>query len=319
VASVSAGSASGVRRWTPRRWAGLAGRSMAGIVLAGWVIAACTRSAVPYPGMVLPSTLTAAALVTKVPRLPFTGGIAASIPHAIFGLPEGSTLTVRPVAGVEGSASGTIAYNRRGLLLTGQQTALGSSLWVEVVRPEGGTGWVNALDIVEDVSPEAFCTDPRVLQLLDAVSVAIRERDGARLALLSSPRRGLRIRYDWRGDDVFVSPAKVAELFESPDELDWGSNASGAEIRGSFASAILPMLETTLVPTSVLTCNAIETGPALREVGWPSEFTNLNYYSFYRPAEAGGGEYSWTTWLVGVEYVESQPYLATLVLLRAGI
>ena len=64
---------------------------------------------------------------------------------------------------------------------------------------------------------------------------------------------------------------------------------------------------------------AIETGPALRDVGWPSDLVNLNYYSVYRPAETGGGEYSWTTWLVGVEYVGSQPYLAALVLVRAGI
>jgi hypothetical protein len=283
------------------------------------LVAACTRSAVPYPGAVLPSTLTAAALVTRVPRLPYSGEITSAIPHAVFGVPEGETLIVRPVAGVEGAASGTIEFNRRGLLLTGQQTLLGSSLWVEVVRPEGGTGWVNALNLVEDVMPETFCADPRVLQLLDAAGLAVREGNGELLASLSSPRRGLLIRYDWQGDPIALSTSQVAGLFADPLERVWGSNASGATIRGSFSHVVWPLLETTLTPGSVLICNAIETGPTLRDVGWPSDLVNLNFYSVYRPAETGGGEYSWTTWLVGVEYVGSQPYLAALVLARAGI
>ncbi|HET7009193.1 MAG TPA: hypothetical protein VFI11_00335 [Anaerolineales bacterium] len=289
------------------------------ILLAGWIAASCTRSAIPYPGAVLPSTLTAAALVTRIPPPPFTGLLAAASLHAVFDVPEGERLSVRQVAGVEGSAAGTIAYDRRGLLLTGQQTSLGSSLWVEVVRPEGGTGWVNALNLVEDVPSESFCADPRVLQLLDAAARAVDREDGELLGSLVSPRRHLRIRYDWRSYDVLVSRTEIPDLFGESQERTWGVNASGATIRGSFGQVIMPLLRGTLTPASVLTCDSIGAGPTLREVRWPSEFTNLHYYSFYRPAESGGGEYSWTTWLVGVEYVEGQPYLAAFVLLRAGI
>lgn len=297
----------------------LIARGLLPIVALVATAAGCTRSAVPYPGAVLPSTLTAAALAPRAPRIPFSGQLAAENPHAIFGIAEGEGLTVRPVAGVEGSASGTLAFNQRGLHLTGRQTALGSSIWVEVVRPEGGTGWVNALNLTEDVAPQAFCADPRVLQLLDATGAAVIKRDGASLADLTSPRRGLRVRFDWRGPEVVYSRTDVTRLFQATDPEDWGVHSSGAAIGGSFTEVVLPLLDRAFGPQSVLTCDVVGTGSILREVSWPSEYTNMNYYSFYRPAEEGGSEYSWATWLAGVEYIEGQPYLAILVLLRAGI
>lgn len=267
----------------------------------------------------MPSTLTAAALAPRAPRLPYSGEVAQEVLHAVVGVAEGSVLTVRPVAGVEGSTSGTLAYDQRNLYLSGQQTALGSSIWVEILRPEGGTGWVNIQDLTEQVPADSFCADTRVLQLLDAVSRAVAERDGQALALLTSPRRGLWIRYDWRGPQVSVPPSDVPGLFRATTPLDWGVNSSGASIRGTFTEVVLPQLDKALRPSSVLTCDSIQTGSILRDVSWPSEYANLNFYSFYHPADEGASEYSWVSWLAGVEYVLAQPYLATLVLLRAGV
>lgn len=295
------------------------GRTLLALVVLYALAAGCTRSAVPFPRAVLPSTLTAAALAPRVPRLPYSGQLAAENPHGVLGIPAGDVLIVRPVAGVEGSASGTLAFDQRGLHLTGQQTALGSSIWVEVERPEGGTGWVNAQNLTEEVGAEAFCADARVLQLLDSVGQAVAIRDGALLESLTSPRRGLEISLDWRGPRVAIPPGQVGGLFQSSDPVDWGANSSGVAMHGSFSHVVLPFLDRALGPPSVLTCDAIGTGSILREVRWPSEYTNLNYYSFYRPAEEGGSEYSWVTWLAGVEYAQGQPYLAALVLVRAGI
>ena len=279
----------------------------------------CTRSAVPYPGAVLPSTLTAAAVVTRAPRPPYSGQLASEIPYAVIGIHQDDLLTVRPVAGVEGAASGTLGFDQRDIAVTGQQTALGSSIWVEVVRNDGGTGWVNIQNLTEEAAASAFCADPRVLQVLDAVTKAVASRDGKALSALTSPRRGLRIRMDWRGPEVAYTPDEVRTLMQAPTAVDWGPNPSGAKVEGSFKQVVLPLLDQVLGPQSVLTCDVLGTGSVLREVRWPSEYANLNYYSFYRPAEGGGSEFSWITWAVGVEYVQGQPYLAALVLIRAGI
>ena len=295
------------------------GRVFLAVVVLLALAAGCTRSAVPFPRAVLPSTLTAVALIPRAPRPPYSGLLASEYPFGVLGVPDGDVLIVRPVAGVEGSASGTLAFDQRGLHVTGQQTALGSSIWVEVERPDGGTGWGNAQNLTEEVGAAPFCADARVLQLLDSVGQAVANRDGALLASLASPRRGLEISLDWRGPRVPIPTGQVGGIFQSSNTIDWGINSSGVALHGSFSSVVLPFLDRALGPHSILTCDEIGAGSILREVRWPSEYTNLNFYSFYRPSEEGGSEYSWTTWLAGVEYAAGQPYLAALVLLRAGI
>jgi len=314
----------GVPYLTPvARRAGWSARPLGRILLALVVLfalaAGCTRSAVSFPRAVLPSTLTAVALIPKAPRPPYSGLLASEYPFGVLGIPEGDVLIVRPVAGVEGSASGTLAFDQRGLHVTGQQTALGSSIWVEVERPEGGSGWVNAQNLTEEVGAAPFCADARVLQLLDSVGQAMVNRDGALLASLSSPRRGLEISLDWRGPRVAIPPGQIGGIFQSSDTIDWGINSSGVALHGSFSLVVLPFLDRVLGAQSVLTCDEIGAGSILREIRWPSEYANMNYYSSYRPPEEGGSEYSWATWLAGVEYVQGHPYLAALVLLRAGI
>src|SRR3990172_10037187 len=190
-------------------WSGSLGRTLVGLVVLFALAVGCTRSAVPFPRAVLPSTLTAVALIPRAPRPPYSGLLASEYPFGVLGIPEGDVLIVRPVAGVEGSASGTLAFDQRGLHVTGQQTALGSSIWVEVERPEGGTGWVNAQNLTEEVGAAPFCADTRVLQLLDSVGQAVANRDGALLASLSSPRRDLEISLDWRGPRVPILQGQI--------------------------------------------------------------------------------------------------------------
>jgi hypothetical protein len=281
----------------------------------------CARGSIPIvsAGAVLPSTLTAAAAVTRTPLYLFTPGPGLQFPHAVFGLAEGETLTVRQVAGVSGGDSGQVAFDQRGLTLTGNVTNLGSSAWVEINRPGGGTGWVRAIDLTQDVPPEAFCTDTRVLPLLEALRTSIAAGDAQGLQALASPRRGLTVRFDWWNPEVTYRPLDLLTLLASNASVDWGTQQAGGLIAGSFKEIVLPRLNAIAVGDIQLGCNEILIGPALREARWPSEYTNLNYYALYRPAEATGSQYAWTTWLVGVEYVDNQPYVSHLVQLRAGI
>jgi hypothetical protein len=98
-----------------------------------------------------------------------------------------------------------------------------------------------------------------------------------------------------------------------------GTQQSGGPIAGPFKTVVLPRLDEVAIGEVRLGCNEALVGPALREARWPSEYRNLNYYALYRPAADQGNEYAWTTWLVGVEYVDNQPYISHLVQLRAGI
>lgn len=281
----------------------------------------CSRGTIPIlvGGDLLPSTLTAAAGVTRTPLYLFTPGPGFQFPHAVFGLPEGETLVVRQVAGVTGGAVGALEYGQRGLALTGTTTSLGSSVWVEIRRPAGGTGWVAALSLTQDVPPEAFCSDSRIAPLLSALQRTIAERDSVGLQGLVSPRRGLAIRYDWWNPEVVFRPGDVAAIFQANASYDWGTQLGGGPIRGTVADVIAPRLARIASGEISTACNEMLIGPALREARWPSEYTNLNYYSLFAPAQAGESEYAWTTWLVGIEYVDNQPYVSRLVQLRAGI
>jgi hypothetical protein len=288
-------------------------------VVAGGL--ACTRGSIPIlpGGALLPSTLTAAAAVTRTPIYLFTPGPGYQFPQAVFGVPEGSTLTIRQVAGVSGGEAGELGFDQRGLSLTGNVTSLGSSTWVEINRPEGGTGWVSALNLTQDIPAEAFCADGRVPVLLDAFRASIAARDGPALQDLVSPRRGLTVRYDWWNPEVSFKVETLPQVLTDASVIDWGTQLGGGPIRGSFRDEILPRLDRIATGDVTLGCDKAIVGPTLREARWPSEYNNLNYYALYRQADPGGSEYAWTSWLVGVEYVDNQPYVSHLVQLRAGI
>ncbi len=291
------------------------------ILLAGWSAASCTRGTIPIVsgGALLPSTLTAAAGVTRTPIYFFTPGPGYQFLHAVFGVPEGSTLTVRQVAGVSGGDLGELEFDRRGVTLTGNATNLGSSTWVEIIGPTGATGWVSAANLTQDVPAEAFCSDPRVPPLVDALRASLAGGDGPGLRALVDPRRGLTFRFDWWGPEVVYAPGELPELLTSDESRDWGTQPSGGAIQGSFKEIVLSHLNEATQSDVATACNQTLAGPILRESRWPSEYTNLNYYALYNPADSAEGEYAWSTWLVGIEYVDNQPYISHLVQLRAGI
>ena len=291
------------------------------LLLAGGAVTGCTRGTIPIiqGGPLLPSTLTAAAAVTRTPIYHFTPGPGYEFPHAVFGIPEGGLLTIRQVAGVSGGDLVELEFDRRGLVLTGNATNLGSSTWVEVIRPSGGTGWVSSANLTQDVPAGAFCADPRVAPLVEGLRAGLANRDATGLQALVNPRRGLTIRFDWWNPEVLFGSSEFPELFTSDRSQNWGTLLSGGAIQGSFKDVVLARLDQVTQGEVSLACNETLIGPTLREARWPSEYANLNYYALHRAADPAGGEYAWSTWLVGIEYVDNQPYISHLVQLRAGI
>jgi len=296
-------------------------RILALFILVGWGAIGCTRGTIPIVpgGALLPSTLTAAAGVTRTPIYFFTPGPGYQFPYAVFGIPEGSTLTLRQVAGVSGGDLEELEFDHRGVTLTGNATNLGSSTWVEVTGPTGTSGWVSAANLTQDVPPDAFCADPRVPPLIESLRTSLAGGDALGLQGLVDPRRGLTIRFDWWAPEVVYAPSQLSELLTSDQSRNWGTPPSGGAIQGPFKEIVLPHLSKATQPDVAAACNQTLTGPILREARWPSEYTNLNYYALYNPTDSAESEYAWSTWLVGVEYVDNQPYISHLVQLRAGI
>jgi hypothetical protein len=278
------------------------------------LLSACTRTSVPIP------TGASAPAPTPQPPQPTPEPIIAIIQpfteptYAVAWVPQEQTLVVRQPAGLSSVGVDSFPADQGGIRLTGKTTLLGSSQWVEVYRNDGGTGWVNGWNLTEEVSPEAFCDDLRVLDLLARLTQALTIRAGDRLAELVSPGRGLIVRHDAWNPEVHFEPAAVRDLFEDTSQYDWGIvRDSQVPILGTFSEIILPKLETVLNAAPEVSCNLLGVGSSAREPAWPSEYQNLNFYSFYRRAPEPGNRLNWHTWAVGVEYVAGQPYVAVLV------
>lgn len=288
------------------------------LAFLGLLLTACTRTAVPFtlppfPGTVEP-TLT---LPPPTATAPF--GPAVGYDYAVVWIPAGGSLPVRQPAGIAGAQVGTLEADQRGIRLTGNSTFLGSSTWVEVITPEV-RGWVNSWNLTQDVSPADFYADARVQSLLERFQQVLLARDGGSLVEVVSPRRGLVLRMDWWNVEVPVSRDLLAGLFVSNQDFDWGeSDVAGVPLRGTFREVVLPLLYDVFEGEPEVTCNSLRTGASERIVRWPAEYTNLNFYAFYRPDPLPGSRYNWRTWAVGVEYVEGEPYIAVLVLYHGEI
>ncbi|HLB65400.1 MAG TPA: hypothetical protein VJJ46_11205, partial [Anaerolineales bacterium] len=128
------------------------------------------------------------------------------------------------------------------------------------------------------------------------------------------------IRHDWWNPEVILPPAELTGIYENEIPLTWGaSDSPGLPIRGTFSQVIAPLLEDVFTGEAEVTCNSLRTGTTSGEVRWPGEYTNLNFYAFYRPATQPGSQLTWHTWAVGIEYVDGRPWVTVLVHFRAEI
>lgn len=234
--------------------------------------------------------------------------------YAVVRIPRGEKLIIRQPAGQSGTEVGMLEWNAKNIRQTGNRTLLGSSLWVEIEFGADGLGWVNSMNLTEAIPADEFCSDQRVIDLLNSLRFEIEEMDDAGLASLLNENRGLTVRLNWYSPEIRYSIEQVTELFSSLDEVEWGTMAdSGLTVVGTFADIMVPKLEDVFLRAPEATCNALKYGSTAGEINWPVELTNMKFYGVYRSSEVDGNEFDWRSWAVGIEYANGKPFIATLI------
>lgn len=301
---------SGIRCWFISR--------LCVLFITGLFLSACTRTMVPIgtKTISLPTP-------TTQPQLQVSPSPSSEVKtdrYAVVWVGNEETLIVRKPAGLSGTAVSELAYDQRGIKLTGSSTRLGSSTWVEIHTPAGGTGWVNVWNLTEDVLPVQFCKDARVNILLETFISSFIDQDGETLNRNVHPERGLILRHDWWNPDVIYLPNSVNGIFGDLTEIDWGVlGGSEFHILGSFRQVILPQMEDVFSVTPEVKCNEMIAGVTTQVAIWPTEFDNMNFYVFHRSAPEGGNKYDWRSLAIGIEYVNNQPHISVVIQYRGDI
>jgi hypothetical protein len=222
-------------------------------------------------------------------------------------------LNVRERPGFENPKVGSLAPDARDIQITGAGKQVEPSFWVPI-EGQGVIGWVNSRFLTGQVEQADFCQDARALALLDALKVAVNDRDGDALAALVHPGRGLRLRQSWWNPEVKLPAEEVFGFFTDPTRHDWGrEDGSGLRISGSVQEILVPLMDKDLLGGTELVCGEVVGGGTAGIIRLPAEYEPVNVYTVYRPAPEGGPEQDWGSWAVGIEYWQGLPYLSFLV------
>jgi hypothetical protein len=259
-------------------------------------------------GLLTPTTGSAPTATTGriIPGVP-------SGPYAVILIGADDVLNVRTGAGAVNAISGSFTASATNVMRTGPSIMADGDLWVQVQNPGGGIGWVNDQYLTEYVPPATFCADVRINTLLTNLGNALKTSDGERLASLVSPAHGMTL-WLWRyGTPIIFDREHARWVFDSTYIHNWGAApASGMDTIGSFHEKVLPFLQEVFNASNSLTCNSLGTATQYGSNPWPVEYANVNYYTVYKPGTPGV-DLDWRYWLVGVEYVQSQPYVFGLI------
>lgn len=230
-------------------------------------------------------------------------------PYGVIQVSPGDVLNVHSAAGTGSSVISSFAATANTVMRSGPSTYVNEALWVQVLSPSGGTGWANAAYLTEYVAPVTFCADGRVNTLLSNFSNAIKASNGGALYPLVSPLHGMTARLWGNGNAVVFRQTDARWIFSSTYAHDWGAApGSGQETVGAIHVVVLPKWLDVFNNSYTLSCNVPETGGASYDTSWPKLYANVNFYSLYKPGPAGN-ENSWRTLLIGVEYIQNQPFI----------
>jgi hypothetical protein len=222
-------------------------------------------------------------------------------------------LNIRSGSGSGYTISGTFANTATNVLRTGPSTTADGDLWVQVQNPGGGSGWVNGKYLTEYMASASFCSDSRINTLLTNFGNTLKTSDGETLAALVSPEHGLAVRL-WRyGNPIIFDREHARWVFDSSYEHNWGAApASGMDTIGAFHVVALPWFQDVFNANYLFTCNSLGTTPQFDNTPWPVEYTNVNYYTIYKPGTPGI-DLDFRYLLVGVEFVQGQPYVFAVI------
>ena len=234
-------------------------------------------------------------------------------PYAVILVNQGDVLNIRTGSGAANALVGKLQPTAKDVQRTGRSSIANGDLWVEI-QSASGNGWVNAKYLTEQVASAPFCADTRVNTLLNSFKTAMLNSNGDLLSSLVSPIHGMDVRL-WRyGTIANYTPQEAAWLFQSDYVVNWGpAPGSGEETPGIFNAQPLPKLQEVFGADYTLHCNNTLDFATFSTDPWPPEYSNLNYYTVYKPGSEQYGGLDWRAWTVGVEYVQGLPTLFSLI------
>ena len=160
-------------------------------------------------------------------------------------------------------------------------------------------------------NPSSICSDSQVTALIDSFKSAIQKGDGPLLSSLVSPSRGMDVAYFRDGTVITYDQNHAKFLFETTYQVDWGREpGSGAAKRGAFHDVVVPKLRESFGQAYTLHCNELSHGGATYELKWPYQG---EFYSVFFPGTEANGNNDWHNWVMGIEYVNSKPYVYALM------
>jgi len=191
-------------------------------------------------------------------------------------------------------------------------TAIATSTPILLTNTPGGTTAILTLTFTPPpVAAADICADPQVTTLINSLKTAMLNADGPLFSSLVSPTRGLDAANFRDGNVINYTPEQAKFLFETTFEVNWGAApGSGADKIGSFHDVVVPELVKAFNQSYTLHCKELKHGGATYEVSWPYQG---DFYSVYFPGTETNGSMDWHTWAVGIEYVNSKPYIYALI------
>jgi hypothetical protein len=225
---------------------------------------------------------------------------------------DDDVLYVREQPGAEYAETGSLAPHALDIEISGTGSIVDPpswppSLWVSIQSGDVA-GWVNSRFLTGQVAKDFFCEDARTLTIVGALQAAVQNQDGAALAELLHPFRGLRIRLDPSNDEVRLTPVETRGFFTGAETYEWGAGRNG-----SIKDILLPLLEKDLLGAPDLACGELVGGGGPGTLQLPFGYQPVNVYTLHRPAPVEGAASDWGSWVVGIDYWQGEPYLAFLV------
>jgi photosystem II stability/assembly factor-like uncharacterized protein len=180
----------------------------------------------------------------------------------------------------------------------------GSLYWYGVLIAKGGFA-----PSATSISHDDFCADTRVPALIEQLKGSVNQSDGDMFAGLVSPLHGVDIRLWAYSTAVNFNATGARSIFTGTDSINWGGGPSGTPDVGTFKDIIQPKLMDVLnAPNMETYCDNLTKVYPLANP-WP--YPDYRYYNLYKPAS--DLFFDFRTWLVGIEYVNGQPYISALV------
>ena len=163
---------------------------------------------------------------------------------------------------------------------------------------------------VDYSSHEAFCSDSRIPALIEQLKASVNQSNGDLFASLVSPASGINVHLWAYSSGVNFSTPNASTVFTSTASYQWGGGPSGTPDVGSFKDLIQPkLLDVLNAPNMETYCDDLTKVFPLSNP-WP--YPNVRYYNLYKPATPGV-DFDFRTWLIGFEYIDTQPYLHSMV------